>query len=230
MTAFRESGCALDDIQCQCTSSAFSNLFAECQAAVCGILDLQSTLHTTVFGLYNSHQPEIGLLPFTIKRCASVGIALSPSILSVESEIAYAIPTSTDNFPVPTDFTNAPNDVADLPACAVRAHYVTPNRRYGSCSNANREEQQKCIYSAASFAGCDIHNLTCICTSEDFNTYVGTCETGACTADELQGALIRIVSRFREFPSMPADVFSHSNQRLRDCPLPTSSRAFRRPP
>ena len=139
MTAFRESGCDLDDIQCQCTSSAFSNLFADCQAAVCGILDLQSTLYTNIPGVYNSHQSNLGLLPFTIKRCASVGIAIPPSIVSIESDIAYAIPTSTDNIPVPTDFTNAPNDVADLPACAVRAHYVAPKRGFGSCYLANRE-------------------------------------------------------------------------------------------
>ena len=137
MTAFRESGCDLDDIQCQCTSSAFSNLFADCQAAVCGILDLQSTLYNSIPGVFYSHKPIVGLLPFTIKRCASVGIAIPP--VSIESEIAYAIPTSTDNFPVPTDFTNAPNDVADLPACAVRAHYVTPRRGYGSCYQANGE-------------------------------------------------------------------------------------------
>ena len=125
MTAFRESGCALDDIECQCTSSAFADLFADCQAAVCGILDLQSMLCTTTPGVSHSHQPNIGLLPFTIKRCASVGIAIPPSIVSIESEIAYAIPTSTDNIPVPTDFTNAPNDVASLPACAVRAYQFT---------------------------------------------------------------------------------------------------------
>ena len=96
-------------------------------------------LCTTVPGVYNTDQPNIGLLPFTIKRCASVGIAIPPSRVSIESEIAYAIPTSTDNVPVPTDFTNAPNDVASLPACAVRAHEVAPKRGYGSCNRANEE-------------------------------------------------------------------------------------------
>ncbi len=48
--------------------------------------------------------------------------------------------------------------------------------------------QQECVYSAASVAGCDIHNLTCICTNEIFLSYVAVCETVACTAEELQGA------------------------------------------
>ena len=97
------------------------------------------TLHTTVPALYNSlTNQNVDLLPFTIKRCASVGLAIPPSRLSLESEIANAIPTSTDDLPVPTDFANAPNDVADLPACGVSAHCITGKRGYGSGDHVNR--------------------------------------------------------------------------------------------
>ena len=86
-------------------------------------------LHTIVPTLYQTlTNPNVDLLPFTVKRCASVGLAIPPSILSRESSIAYAIPTSTDNLPVPTDFANAPNDVADLPVCGVSPHCIMPKR------------------------------------------------------------------------------------------------------
>ena len=97
------------------------------------------TFHATVPALYNSlTNQNVDLLPFTIKRCASVGLAIPPSRLSLESKIANAIPTSTDDVPVPTDLTNAPNDVADLPACGVSAHYIIQTRGYGSRHHINR--------------------------------------------------------------------------------------------
>lgn len=143
--AFRQSSCALEDVQCQCKSQAFRSLFSTCQAAACGILDLQR------------------LLPFTIQRCQAVGIPIPASIISIESDIAFGRPVSTDIIPTPTNLANAPNDIESLPFCA-----------------------QECIYEAASVAACDIHNLTCLCTSEIFVSYAETCETASCTGSERQ--------------------------------------------
>lgn len=133
-----------------------------------------------------SHRKPAGLLPFTIKRCASVGISLPSSALTLASDLAYQIPTSTYTLPTPTDLTNAPIDVADLPFCVVRT------RTQGINIYANGP-QKECVYQAAAFGNCDIHNRTCICTSEEFSAYANVCQTALCTADDLQGVSIYII-------------------------------------
>lgn len=81
-----------------------------------------------------SHQQLAGLLPFTIKRCASVGISIPSSVLTIESDLAYQIPTSTYTLPTPTDLTNAPIDVADLPFCVVSTlQNVDPDDEFPLC-------------------------------------------------------------------------------------------------
>ena len=46
------------------------------------------------------------------------------SMLSIESDIAYNIPTSARTLTTPTNLANAPNDLSSLPFCAVRPPVV----------------------------------------------------------------------------------------------------------
>lgn len=60
--------------------------------------------------------------------------------------------------------------------------------------------QQKCIYQAAAFGNCDIHNRTCICTSEQFSAYANVCQTALCTADDLQGVSMELFAGISQLP------------------------------
>lgn len=110
VTAFQQSGCALSDVQCQCLSPAFGDIFLSCQAPTCGILDLQR------------------LLPFTDQRCQAVGITLPASAYSIASDVAYGKLTSTKLLPTPTNLANAPDDVQSLPFCAQECIYEAASR------------------------------------------------------------------------------------------------------
>ena len=78
VTAFRESGCALDDIACQCSNNAFKNLSADCQAADCGVLELQSKLCVTFSRMKNLTNKTQG---YSHSRSNDAHLSVSPFLL-----------------------------------------------------------------------------------------------------------------------------------------------------
>lgn len=187
MTAFNQSGCALGDVSCQCTSQAFRPVFNSCQAASCGVLELQSMSLAQVLGIHFKKLQGCFLLPI---KDAKQSVSISRLRLSVSNRMLRT------RYLLLLMLYQRRQIWLMLLMILRNSHSV----QYGFhdplsvCGLEIDTAQQKCIYEAASRARCNIHNLTCICTNAVFSAYVGTCETIACTADELQGTLFLGIS------------------------------------